>query len=289
MITLCLLTTLQRQYVQFLRVVRWWRHLKMLKRAGRGHHPQGPNGTTSGGLAVICPACPQPGSNLPLGWETALRSTSWLYTLYLAMDANFRLKLHNRGVQNDPELGGGWGYFVNDPDYQAVMVTFGDQEEVRLTFTWSAHVCSSITQINTCDSGLHAVDHTNTRFSRNNLANGVGNIVCARHTFVCPTCAVDLAKGEKYVTLYAIMGPYSSRSIDSVAWTMPYSLLWRAALIHELCYHTILHASGRKILQRGSPTSPSTSNSIQHPLFSRRSSPSFTSMHMAGNARPLGP
>ena len=261
----------------------------MLKHAGCGHHPQGPNDTTSSGLAVICPTCPQPGSNLLLRWETALRSTSWLYILYFAMDVNFCLKLRNRGVQNDPELGGGWGYFVNDPDYQVVMATFGDQEKVRLTFTWSAHVCSSITQINTCNSGLYAVDHTNTRFSCNNLANGVGNIVCTRHTFVCLMCAVDLAKGEKYVTLYAIMGPYSSWSIDSVAWTMPYSLLWRAALIHELCYHTILHASGQKILKKGSPTSPSASNLIQHPLFLRWSSPSFTSMHMARNARPLGP
>lgn len=50
------------------------------------------------------------------------------------MDANFRLKLRNRGIRNDPELGLGWGYFVNDLDYQTVMATFGDQEEVRSIF-----------------------------------------------------------------------------------------------------------------------------------------------------------
>lgn len=136
---------LQRQYVQFLRVVRWWRHLKMLKRAGRGHDPQGPNNTPPGGPAVHCPACPQLGSNLPQGWEVAPRSTRWLYTLYLAMDANFRLKLRNRGIKNDPELGRGWGYFVNDSEYQAVMETFGDQEEVSYNLciicTWCAHQC----------------------------------------------------------------------------------------------------------------------------------------------------
>lgn len=53
-------------------------------------------------------------------------------------------------------------------------------------------------QPNTCDSGLHAVDHANTRFARNNLANSVGNIVCARHTFVRKTGTVNLDKGEKY-------------------------------------------------------------------------------------------
>lgn len=41
----------------------------MLKRAGRGHDPSGVDGTEQGGLAVVCPACPHPGQNLPPGWE----------------------------------------------------------------------------------------------------------------------------------------------------------------------------------------------------------------------------
>lgn len=55
----------------------------------------------------------------------------------------------------------------------------------------------NIIQINTCDSGLHAVDHVNTWFSKNTIANGVGNVVCARHTFVSKNSATDLKKGEK--------------------------------------------------------------------------------------------
>ena len=50
-------------------MIREWRHLKMLKRAGRGHDTAGVSGTQPGGLAVICPACPLPGINLPSGWE----------------------------------------------------------------------------------------------------------------------------------------------------------------------------------------------------------------------------
>ena len=46
------------------------------------------------------------------------------------MDANFRLKLRDRGIKNDPELGPGWAYFVNETEYQKVMATFGDQTEV---------------------------------------------------------------------------------------------------------------------------------------------------------------
>src|ERR1700753_3805372 len=39
-------------------------------------------------------------------------SCRWLYGLFIAMDANFRLKLKARGVA-DPELGSGLAYFVN--------------------------------------------------------------------------------------------------------------------------------------------------------------------------------
>ena len=53
-----------------MRIVREWRHLKSLKRAGRGHELSGVKGTRAGELAVKCPACPQPGFNLPDDWDT---------------------------------------------------------------------------------------------------------------------------------------------------------------------------------------------------------------------------
>ena len=40
----------------------------------------------------------------------------WLYSLFLALDANFRLKLKDRNI-NDPELGSGWAYFVENQRY----------------------------------------------------------------------------------------------------------------------------------------------------------------------------
>jgi hypothetical protein len=61
----------KNRYPTFLRIVREWRHLKMLKRAGRGHAPDGVKGTQEGECAILCPACPQPGKNLPDGWEVA--------------------------------------------------------------------------------------------------------------------------------------------------------------------------------------------------------------------------
>ena len=61
----------QDRYPAFLRMMREWRHLKMLKRSGCGHDPAGVAATKEGECAVVCPACPQPDRNLPPGWEHA--------------------------------------------------------------------------------------------------------------------------------------------------------------------------------------------------------------------------
>lgn len=52
-----------------MRMVREWRHLKMLKRTGRGHDPAGLEMTQEGECATLCPACPHPGKNLPKDWK----------------------------------------------------------------------------------------------------------------------------------------------------------------------------------------------------------------------------
>lgn len=59
------------RYVQFLYAMRIWRHIKILKRSGRGHDLDGVSATKPGECAVECPACPHPGRNLPSDWENA--------------------------------------------------------------------------------------------------------------------------------------------------------------------------------------------------------------------------
>lgn len=56
-------------------MVREWRHIRLLKRMARGHSDVGANGTAEGECAVLCPACPLPGINLPEGWEEADEKT----------------------------------------------------------------------------------------------------------------------------------------------------------------------------------------------------------------------
>lgn len=62
-----------------MRMVREWRHLKLLKRAGQAHKPEGPGPESAeqGDCAVACPACPHPGRNLPDNWKDD-KSKQWV-------------------------------------------------------------------------------------------------------------------------------------------------------------------------------------------------------------------
>ncbi|KAG1868670.1 hypothetical protein F4604DRAFT_1927220 [Suillus subluteus] len=55
------------RYSEFMRMMREWRHIMQLMRAGRGHDPKGIGATPDGGCVVPCPACPHPGINIPDG------------------------------------------------------------------------------------------------------------------------------------------------------------------------------------------------------------------------------
>jgi hypothetical protein len=125
-----------------------------LKRAGRGHNPGGIDTTSKGELMVECPACPHPGRNLPDGWEKAgpllyafffdflwLRYTNFcysrfLYTLYIAIDGNFKLKGKERHLQ-DVELMPGWGAYVPEEEYKAHITNFIDQPEVCVSHSFT--------------------------------------------------------------------------------------------------------------------------------------------------------
>ncbi len=136
-----------QRYKVLLRSIRQWRHLKLLKRAGRGHAPNGVAGTGLGELVVACPACPHPDRNLPPDWESISAEkryvvycrpeegsdVTWrfIYTLFLAIDANFRLR--NAIVSTtdrDPPLGDGWAFFIEQAPYQEHIRSFVSQDDM---------------------------------------------------------------------------------------------------------------------------------------------------------------
>jgi hypothetical protein len=59
---------IQNLYRQLLRASRQWRDLKNRMEQGIGLQPE--QAAADGALAIFCPACPQPGVNLPDDWRT---------------------------------------------------------------------------------------------------------------------------------------------------------------------------------------------------------------------------
>jgi hypothetical protein len=57
-------------YHEFRRMSRLWRWMKRLKSSGYAHNKQDPQNVPSDALANFCPACPQPGINLPDAWKS---------------------------------------------------------------------------------------------------------------------------------------------------------------------------------------------------------------------------
>lgn len=77
------LTLPKDRYQEFLRILRMWRHLRLLKRGGRAHDPTGVQGTGPGELAVLCPACPYPNINLPADWKSVAKDAEYVLNFVL--------------------------------------------------------------------------------------------------------------------------------------------------------------------------------------------------------------
>ncbi|KAF8137999.1 hypothetical protein K438DRAFT_2119507 [Mycena galopus ATCC 62051] len=172
----------------FRHIVRQYCMTLGMKRAGRGHDPSGVRGTAQGELVLQCRACPQPGKNLPDGWDKIdwammpedLRYTRYKYFLFLAQDCNFRLINRNiSSVAKDPILGDGYGYFVNNEMYA---------EHIR------KHVSEE--EISSC-SGFQAMFLANKKRVKGLRTTGVGGVTCARHNMWQPNGIGDLQLGER--------------------------------------------------------------------------------------------
>ncbi|KAF9554491.1 hypothetical protein CPC08DRAFT_737663 [Agrocybe pediades] len=180
------------RFTEVHRVFRMWRNLMALKRAGRGHDPDGVSGTASGELLLECAACPHPGKNLPVDWETQ-SGLLFLYTLFVAVDGNFKLKGKERHL-DDVELMPGWGAYVHEGPYQTHIANYVDEPE-----------------LNTCHSQHDAIVRAATRSSPGYAVSGATLVICSRHCLVRRNGAGDLQKGEKYcnvdfVVLSALIG-----------------------------------------------------------------------------------
>ncbi|KAJ7713966.1 hypothetical protein DFH07DRAFT_763169 [Mycena maculata] len=174
----------KERYSSFLLMTKEWRHCRMLKRAGRGHDPAGIENMQPGECALLCPACPHPGKNLPLDWEAAADDKQFLYALFLAMDANFRLKRKDiSSEEKDPGLCRGWAFFCEVEKYMTHVKKNWKQTQERSRCV--AH---------------DAVDKPD-REARGTASSGVGAVDCARHNMKRPNAVGDLQLGERYLNM----------------------------------------------------------------------------------------
>ncbi|KAF7797238.1 hypothetical protein EIP86_008430 [Pleurotus ostreatoroseus] len=172
----------------FMLIIRQYRNVKSLKRAGRMFEQGGVDATKPGQLAIPCRACPHPGKNLPEGWEKVPPEFAFLYWMFLAMDANFRQKnRHRPTTYKDVCLSPGWSYFVETEAYMSHVKNYASQEE-----------------ISTC-VGFMAMILANLKKARGLSATGVGGCCCARHDMWRPNGIGDLQRGERFCNMDYIL------------------------------------------------------------------------------------
>ncbi|KAJ6448083.1 hypothetical protein C8R45DRAFT_1128122, partial [Mycena sanguinolenta] len=156
------------RYHEFLRITREWRNVQMLKRAGRGHDPGGISATKPGECALLCPACPHPGINLPAGWRDVPNEKRFLCIVGReGSGARERLGVLLREVK---------AYMSH------VRLHWKDKQE-------KSHCVAH-----------DAVDKPD-REARGTASSGIGAVDCARHNMKRPKAVGDLQLGERYINM----------------------------------------------------------------------------------------
>lgn len=120
-----------------MRVSRTWNDLTARKRAGFGHDSSLSKAPRPGSLAISCPACPQPGINLPENWQEE-KDAKWKYGRVITMDGNFKADHLNMDSTKDVFLSDGLAYFVGREKYHSHLESSSSNSEV------SSHLCDLV-------------------------------------------------------------------------------------------------------------------------------------------------
>lgn len=213
----CELQSFPRRYEELGVTVRRYRNLMALKRAGIAFKLRGVEDLQDGDLAIESPATPLPGKNLPIDWQTQYKDKPHLRSLFLALDANFRLKLKDRAIRGDAGLVNGSGYFVNQTTFN---------EELARN-----NVHPPLKDDSTCDSTFAAIERANSRLSRGYSVTGVVAAIDSRHGFVLPSAVANLQKGERYFnTDFVFLSSTRNRGVDHVLVSYDIACQWMRKL-----------------------------------------------------------
>ncbi|KAH9905072.1 uncharacterized protein B0H18DRAFT_1132231 [Fomitopsis serialis] len=153
----------------------------------------------NGDLAHFCPACPQPGVNIPADWEVDDRK--YLYARGYVMDGNFHTEqMKMRKPENDVPLMPGKMFMVHPGPYEEHLKVAKD---VKMHSSCNDH--KAVSQANA---------------NRHKLAvTGIGATSCLRHRCFLPHSVVNYQKGERQMNMdYSLSNAlgYRSRGIGHV-------------------------------------------------------------------------
>ncbi|EAU83280.2 hypothetical protein CC1G_13152 [Coprinopsis cinerea okayama7 len=181
--------TVPDRYRELLRCSREWRRLKDLKRHGFGHLKRSPG---EGEMALYCAACPQPGVNIPEGWQDD--PEQWKYYVTLVADGNFTLLHRKQRGEDDVWLKNGEGYLVERTRYAKHISATTEKKEP---------------QAPTCHEHRAVEDRSKTHKGCD--VTGVGAFACSRHGAFAPGSVVDFQKGERQMNMdYGLCGAIRS-------------------------------------------------------------------------------
>ncbi|KAI0276987.1 hypothetical protein BC826DRAFT_928106, partial [Russula brevipes] len=178
--------TVPNRYIEFLRIIRQYRHLKTLITFGFGHqaleHWQKPGVAD---LAWRCIACPS-GTNLPRNWQES--ENAWKYYNSIAMDGNFSAQhLASRVPENNVNFTDGLGYFSKSDDYSKYLKSSKDDQVTP-----------------ECHSHRAAGNTGKSRDPKYDI-KGIASCACARHGLFSPGGTANIQKGERQVNMdYAL-------------------------------------------------------------------------------------
>ncbi|KAI9443894.1 hypothetical protein H4582DRAFT_2071441 [Lactarius indigo] len=168
-------------YKQLLRASRQWRDLKNRIESGLGHQHTGTS-ANEGSMAIFCPACPQPGINLPDDWRTRYNDKLNQLIRTFIMDGNFSAEhMRCRTGDTDVPLSVGMAFMANPNSYKAHL-----------------HSGQEISQPSTCNT-YRAIEQANSSHPHLDVT-GIGATTCC-HGFFVPTSVVDFQKGERQINM----------------------------------------------------------------------------------------
>ncbi|KAN0129093.1 hypothetical protein V8E53_013089 [Lactarius tabidus] len=168
--------------------------------SGLGH--QG-SPSEDGSMAIFCPACPQPGINLPDDWKIKYNPYEMLLSHLVQlictfiMDGNFSAEhMKCRSGEQDVPLSSGMAFMACLDSYHKHLQSGKE-----------------ITQISTCNT-YKAIELANS--SRPHLdITGIGVTTCC-HGFFVPTLVVDFQKGERQINMDYSLCKALSYNMESI-------------------------------------------------------------------------